>query len=492
MIRRLSALDASFLVAETPSAHMHVGWAAVFDPPLDGAAPTFEALRDHMAARLGRAPRYRQRLAPVPFGVADPVWVDDERFDIEHHVLEAQAPSIDAVAAEAMSSPLEHARPLWECWVCPRLEDGRVGVVGKVHHCMVDGLAAVEFASLLLDATPSPPPEHDEWHPQPGPGALELLGRGLADRASKQLDVASLPMRLVASPGNVARAASQARKAWLALFNSFRRPARPVSPLNDEISPLRHLGRLARSLDEMRAIKSRFGTTVNDVVLAVCSGGMRRFLEDHGEPPLRLKAMVPASLRGSEEAGALGNRISFLFVELPIDEPDPVERLRAINRVTSARKAAGEPEGGETVLNFISYTPHLLQRALTRLIAHPSTFNLVVSNIPGPPEQLWMRGCALREVYPVVPLADRHALSIGVTSFQNQLFFGLYADRKLVPDTDRLAAHIDDEIDLLLRLSRPSFRPPRPRPHRSGRARGAGAAKPASARRRSAQRSPTV
>ena len=450
---RLSALDASFLAAETSNAHMHVGWAAICDPPADGPSPSFEELRDHIASRLARAPRYRQRLADVPFGIADPVWVDEDRFDIARHVLRAGGSTLDSIVNEAMSSRLERTRPLWEIWINPRLEDGRIGLVGKVHHCMVDGLAAVELASLLLDPTPSPPGETDNWSPRPPPGRVELLINGVASRIRQPLDLASLTTRLVTQPARVVQAAEKGRKAGLALANSFRRPARPLPLLNDHSSSLRHLGRLSRSLDDLRTVKSHFGTTINDVVLAVSSGGMRRLLEDHREPPLSLKAMVPASLRGATEADALGNRISFLFVDLPVEEADPVDRLRKINRVTSARKAAGEPEGGEAVLSAMGYTPHLIQRALTRLIAHPWTFNLVVSNIPGPREPLWMRGCQLREVYPVVPIADGHALSIGVTTCEDEMFFGLYADRKLLPDTDRLAKHIGDEIDLLLEVA---------------------------------------
>jgi diacylglycerol O-acyltransferase / wax synthase len=450
---RLSALDASFLAAETPTAHMHVGWAAVFDPPADAGSPSFEELRDHIASRLARAPRYRQRLAEVPLGIADPVWVDDDRFDVDRHVIPASGPTLDSIVAEAMSARLERTRPLWEVWINPRLDGGRVGLVGKVHHCMVDGLAAVELASLLLDPTPSPPEETDGWNPRPAPGRVELVINGLANRVRQPLDVASLATRVVTSPARVTELASKGQKAGLALVNTFRRRARPLGLLNDRSSSLRHIGRLRRSLDDLRTIKSRFGTTINDVVLAVSAGGMRRLLEDHDEPTLALKAMVPASLRGASEADALGNRISFLFVDLPVDEADPVDRLREINRVTSARKAAGEPEGGEAVLSAMGYTPHLVQRALTRLIAHPWTFNLVVSNIPGPREPLWMRGCPLREVYPIVPIADGHALSIGVTTLEDEMFFGLYADRKLMPDTDRLAKHIGDEIDLLLEVA---------------------------------------
>ena len=156
---RLTALDVSFLTAETPNAHMHVGWTAIFDPPQDGPRPTFEQLRDHIGSRLHRAPRYRQRLAGVPLGFHDPVWADDERFDLSRHVLRARSHDIDQVVESAMSAPLERSRPLWEVWIADQLDDGRIGIVGKAHHCMVDGLAAVELASLLLDPTPDTPAE---------------------------------------------------------------------------------------------------------------------------------------------------------------------------------------------------------------------------------------------------------------------------------------------------------------------------------------------
>src|SRR5438067_700317 len=155
---RLSALDASFLTAETPAAHMHVGWASLFEPPDDGPRPGFDELREHVAARLHRAPRYRQRLARVPFGVHDPVWVDDEAFGIEHHVLRGDTSDLAGLVDRAMSSQLERSRPLWELWIAERLDDGRIGVVGKAHHCMVDGLAAVELSSLMCDPEPDPAP----------------------------------------------------------------------------------------------------------------------------------------------------------------------------------------------------------------------------------------------------------------------------------------------------------------------------------------------
>jgi diacylglycerol O-acyltransferase len=245
---RLSALDASFLAAETPTAHMHVGWAAVFDPPADRRPSGFRELRDHIAARLHRAPRYRQRLAPVPFAVHHPVWVDDERFDIDHHVLAVRAADLGDVVDVALSSQLERSRPLWELWVADRLADGRIGVVGKAHHCMVDGLAAVELASLMLDPEPDPqPPPPDEWSAERAPARLSLLARGVVERAQGELDLLRVPAGVVASPGRrLGELASEGRRAALALAHSFGAPA-PVSVFDEPSSPLRHLGTISRS-----------------------------------------------------------------------------------------------------------------------------------------------------------------------------------------------------------------------------------------------------
>jgi diacylglycerol O-acyltransferase / wax synthase len=455
---RLTALDASFLDVETTSAHMHVGWAAAFDPPEGRSAPSFERLRDHVASRLPLAPRYRQRLAPVPLGLARPVWVDDERFDVDRHLKRSRSGSLSELAGTVMSTPLGRARPLWEMWIADRLDDGRIGVVGKAHHCMVDGIAAVELAALLLDPTPEPPPpEPDDWSPASAPGAGRLLVEGVVDRTFEQIEAAGAYARLATSP---ARAVEGVQRTGRALMRSLS-PARPIGALNDPISPYRSLSTLGRPLDDLRRVKRHFGATVNDVVLAAAAGGVRRFLERRGEVVPRLKAMVPVNVRSESAAGELGNRISFIFMELPCDEPDPSRRLRQLSLTTAEAKAAHEPEGATAFLDLAAHAPSRVQRLVSRLVASPRTFNVVVSNIPGPQEPLYMLGCRLREAYPVVPLADRHALSIGFTSIAGGAFFSVYADCDSVPDADRLAEDIGAELDELIALT-----PDRPRPRR--------------------------
>ena len=447
---RLSALDASFLDVETASAHMHVGWAAAFDPPDEGPAPSFEQIRDHIARRLHRAPLYRQRLAGVPLGLARPAWVDDDRFDITRHVRPAGTTSLSELAGSVLSTPLSRERPLWELWVADSLEDGRVGIVGKAHHCMVDGIAAVELAPVLLDPEPEWPPDPpDDWAPVEEPGQLRRLVDGLVDTGRDQLALAGSVAGLLGSPRKLA---SGAQRAAGALVNSLT-PASPLDFLNGPISPYRALATLARPMDDLRAIRRGAGCTVNDVVLAASTGGVRRHLERHGERPARLKAMVPVNVRDAGAPEEFGNRISFIFVELPCEEPGAKERLREITRTTERAKASGEPAGATTVLDLAAAAPSVVQRAMSRLVASPRTFNVVVSNIPGPQLPMWMLGCRLRAAYPIVPLADRHALSIGFTSVDGGAFFGIYADRDAGPDAELLARDIGDELDELLELA---------------------------------------
>lgn len=453
--KRLTPLDASFLAVETPSAHMHVGWAATFAPPQGRRRPSFEELRDHIGARLPRAPRYRQRLKEVPWGISPPYWVDDERFALERHVVAAGSDDLDQIVAECMSQPLEKERPLWQICVAERLRDGRVGVVGKAHHSMVDGIAAVDLASLLLDPEPDPsPPAADDWRPRPEPPGVELLARATAARSWERLRFVRGAIDGLSSSAGFGELARRAHSAVRALADAVR-PAPDSRTLNPPTSPRRHLGTAERRLADLKHIKRTFGATVNDVFLAACAGAARRYLEARGESPRALKAMVPVNMRVEDDGRGLGNRISFVFCDLPCGEPDPVRRLRRVQEQMAARKQAHEPTGGDALLRLVGQAAYPLHRWASRLVASPRAFNLVVSNIPGPPGEMYMAGCRLERAYPVVPLADRHALSIGMTTVGEGVCFGLYADRERLPDVDRLAGELEAELDRLLELAAP-------------------------------------
>jgi len=445
---RLSGLDASFLAVETPTAHMHVGWVALFSPPSGGRLPSFEQLREHIDGRLARAPRYRQKLASVPFGLSAPEWVDDESFSIERHVYRAPGP-LHSLVDELMSAPLRRDRPLWELWLCEQPRERQLAVIGKAHHCMVDGLAAVELGSLLLDPTPEPPAcEPDDWRPARTPGRDRLLAGSIRDMLAWQLGLLRAPLHAGGSPVRMLRdTTASAVRVTRALTHSLVQSA-PASALNRSLSPLRQLAWAERPLEDLRAIKHTYGTTVNDVMLAAVAGGVRAYLTERGLRPVPLKAMVPVSVRSPHDV--LGNHISFVFAELPCHEPDPVARLYRVHTTMAERKRNREPEGADLALKAAQHTPALVQHAISRLLASQRAFNLVVSNIPGPAEQLYLHGCPLRAIYPVVPLADHHSVSVGMTTVRGRACFGVYADRQALPDAALLAGDIDRAIAELL------------------------------------------
>jgi diacylglycerol O-acyltransferase / wax synthase len=449
--RRLSALDASFLAMESPTAHMHVGWVAVCSAPQAGPAPSFSELRDHIELRLARAPRYRQKLAEVPLGLRAPEWIDDERFSIERHVYRAAGP-LGELVDEVMSVPLRRDRPLWEMWVCEHAGEGGFALVCKAHHCMVDGIAAVELGSLLFDCTPEGAVgEADHWHASPRPSGEWLLARGLWELLGEHVSLLYRPLRAVASPGHAVRQ-SLASTMRLTRALSHSLDAAPASALNAPLSPRRRVAWTERPLADLRVIRRTYGTSLNDVMLAAVAGAIRSYLMRRGEEPTALKVMIPVNVRSPNDV--LGNHISFVFAQLPCDQPDPVSRLYTVHAAMSARKRNGEAEGADLALKVAAHTPLTVQHAVSRLVASPRVFNLVVSNIPGPGAPLYMRGCPLHAAYPVVPLAEHHAVSVGMTTIRERAWFCVHADAEAVPDAETLAHELDGAITELLARTR--------------------------------------
>ena len=444
---RLSALDVSFLSVETPTAHMHVGWVAEFAAGPEQVLPSFRELRDHIDRRISRAPRYRQKLAPVPLGVNAPEWIDDPAFAIERHVYWANG-ELDDLVDEVMSIPLRRDRPLWEIWVYQNEKNREFALVGKAHHCMVDGMAALELASLILDDSPDPIEQAPEqWQADSEPGADWLLARGLRDLVGDQVDLVRYVRRAVTAPQTAVRDTAMGAVRVVRAVDHLLRPA-PPSLLNEPLSPLRRLASTLRPLEDLRTIKDAYGTTINDVVLAAVAGGIRTYLLRRGEEPAELKVMVPVNVRRPGEI--MGNHISFVFAELPCQEPDAVGRLYQVHTAMSRAKREGEPEGSDFVVKTASYTPAAVQQTLSRLFSSPRAFNLVVSNMPGPPQPMYMLGCPLGAVYPMVPLADHHAVSVGMLTVNDRACIGVYADREALPDVTLLARDIDEAITDLL------------------------------------------
>jgi diacylglycerol O-acyltransferase / wax synthase len=441
---RLSPLDASFLAVEGPTAHMHVGWAAFFDPPEHGPRPDFAALAGHVAARLDAAPRWHQRLAGVPLGLHDPVWEDDPAYDPAQHLHPAEAGSLEELAERVLSVPLPRNRPLWDMWIVPELADGRLGIVGKAHHCMVDGVGALELAAVLLDREPEPAvPRPLETAPR-GPAASlgsapGRLCRALGDRSREGAALLTLPVRLAVRPAAAVRMGGAVARAALP-------PARP-SALTGEGSPARALVTATRRVDDLRTIRRRWGTSINDAVLAVCAGALRAFVLRRGGEPAPLKAMVPVDVR---DASGPGNHITFVYLSLPCDEPDAVLRLMQIHRESGRHKRRGDAEGTDAALQALALAPRSLRRAAARYVASPRMYHLVVSSLPGPSLPVFLAGCRLRAIHPAVPLAAGHGLSIGVCTVGGDACFGFYADRVALPDAPALAADLDGAVDELL------------------------------------------
>jgi len=450
---RLSPLDDSFMGLEGPTAHMHVGWTALFEPPADGRRPSFEELRHHIDLRLGRAPRYRQKISPAPLEIDAPSWIDDPDFDISRHVRRAASKDLDQAVEDCMSRQLSRDHPLWEVRIAEELSDGRIAVIGKAHHCMVDGIAAVELASLLLDPTADAGAgAEDDWRPAAAPGAAARVVAGLGGRTLGPLRLARGAIGLLLSPRRLPSMAAEAPGAVAAASRTLH-PATPVEPLNQPLSAQRRVARVERPLDDLKRVKVAFGTKLNDVFLAASAGALRELLIERGRRPVSLKTMVPVSVRGAEETEGLGNRISFMFVGLPCDEPDAGRRLRRIHRETADAKQAGDPGLSEATLKLAAAAPRTVQRLVSRAMASPRMFNLVVSNVPGPSEPMYMAGCELKEAYPVVPLAQGHTLSIGMTTVRDRACFGLYADGRGLADVDRVAAALERSADELVKVS---------------------------------------
>jgi WS/DGAT/MGAT family acyltransferase len=443
--RRLSALDASFLQLETPTAHMHVAWKGVFAPPTGDRPVTLAGVRALIESRLALAPRFRERLAFPPGGMSPPVWVDDEDFELANHVtpLSDESPlhraRFDELCDLVLSEPLDRSRPLWRAYLVPRLGDGSVGLLMKMHHAMVDGMSAVALGLLLLDADrdAAVPAIDDRWVPRTTPAPARLALDQVLTTGQESLRAAGRAVRMAGDPRNTTRIAATLRRAAMSTREDLLRPA-PTSWVNAEIGPRRTLAGCTADLDAIRSIKRDYGGTFNDVVLAIVAGAMRQLALERRTTPSDLRVMVPVSRRGDSEAGSLGNRISFVFIDLPVRTSRPRDRLRRVRSQTQVFKHQQRAAGAETLLEALSLMPVPIQRQAARAVASPRVYNLTVSNIPGPREPVYLLGARLLDAYPVVPLSEGHALSIGAFTVGDRVCFGCYADPRVLPEARSL------------------------------------------------------
>ena len=467
---RLSAIDAAFLHQEGPTKHMHIGGVVTLEAP----APDFDALREHVRARLPLVPRYRQKLATPPLGLGRQRWIDDPAFNLDYHVRHTALPApggaeqLRRLIGRLFAQRLDRTKPLWELWFVEGLEGGRTAILSKTHHALVDGISGVDLATVLFDLDPEPREidAADAWVPRPEPTAAELAAEGVRNDLGS---LAALPLRGLSLLGDPERTIADARETLGAVGEVVRAgldPA-PPSPLNLRIGPHRRFEWVAAALEDLKEVKSELGGTVNDVVLAVVAGALRRWYHARGLPVagVTLRACVPVSIRTPGERGAMGNRLAQLVCPLPLHEADPLARYREIGAAMSGIKDSRQALGAEVIASAQEFAPPTILAQASRLNFSSRFYNLLVTNVPGPQIPLYVLGRRIESVFPVPFLAGDRALAIAVMSYDGGMGFGLLGDLDALDDLDVVARGIREALAELLALSR-GHEAPKPRPAR--------------------------
>ncbi len=424
-----------------------------------------DRLVELISQRIAFVPRYRQRIRWVPGRLANPVWVDDEHFDVSYHVRRSALPrpgddhQLAELVARVQSRPLDRSRPLWEMYLVEGLAGGRFAIISKTHHAMVDGIAAVDIGQVILDTTPDRrEPPADTWRPAPEPSWVELVAGAVAETVRRPTAAIDTVRGGLGEFQHLAGRVAGAAGGLLAAATSAARPA-PESPLNAVIGEHRRYATTALDLDDHRRIRKMHSCTVNDVVLATVAGALRAWLLTRGEKvgtSTTVRALVPVSVRGDADGPQTGNRVSSYLVDLPVGEPSAVMRLHQVSYRMTAHKETGQAVGAEALAGLAGFSPPTLHSLGARVASGLSKrwFNLVVTNVPGPQQPLYAADARMLEAYPVVPLAKGQALSIGLTSYDGKVFYGLNADRDAMPDVDVLAQCLDDALAELLETVR--------------------------------------
>ena len=485
---RLSAIDASFLHQEREASHMHVGAIVL----LEGPAPSREELTEHIESRLHLVPRYRQKLSFPRFEMGRPFWVDDPRFNIDYHVRHTALPSpgsleqLRGLAGRIFSQRLDRSKPLWEIWLAQGLADGRVALISKTHHALVDGVSGVDLATVLFDLAPVPPElpaEEEPWAPAPEPSQAELVAEGVKDLIRAPVRLVGETSRAAQSPGRtLARAREDVEGvgevAWAGM-----NPA-PDVPLNVPIGPHRRVFWLQSELADFKAAKDGLGGTVNDAFLTVVAGGLGRWLRSRGvrTEGLELRGLVPVSIRTEDEQHNLGNRIAALRGPLPVYAEDPVERLKIVREAMQGIKESKQALGAEVISGLEDFAPPTLLAMASRLNFSTRLFNLIVTNVPGPQFPLYLLGREMQELVPVAFLPENHALAIAAMSYNGKLDIGMLGDYDAMPDLEELAAGFAESLEEMVEAARKAQSAAKAKKRRaSARKRGTAAKKPASA-----------
>ena len=463
---RLTATDASFLAQEGANSHMHVGAVTIFEGP----APTYEELCQHIRSRLHLVPRYRQKLAFPPVETGRPLWVDDATFNLEYHVRHTALPhpgeesQLRALAARIVSQRLDRSKPLWETWLVEGLAAGEAGpgearrrrfaLISKTHHALVDGIAGMDLATVIFDLErESTEIEHPDspWKAQREPSSIDLAARGLKSLIKTPVELAAKAAGAATRPTETAGAAREALEGIGEIVWAGLNPA-PDTPLNVPIGPHRRFVWTRHQLDDFRAVKNAFGGTVNDVVLTVVAGALRRWLRSRGvrTEGLELRALVPVSIRTKEQEHTMGNRLAVMRGPLPVYIEDPVARLRVVKQAMDGLKESKQAVGAEVLTGVQQFAPPTLLAQASRLNFSTRLFNLIVTNVPGPQFPLYVLGRRLIDLFPIAFLPDNHALAIAIMSYDGGVDFGLLGDYDAMEDLEDLGTWIEDSLGELL------------------------------------------
>jgi WS/DGAT/MGAT family acyltransferase len=460
-------MDAAFLYIETPTMHMHVVGVLVLDPAGLAGGFGMGALMQVMADRIHLIPPLRRRVLPPPAGIDHPLWIEDPEFDLSAHIkdapLEGQVPwdRLEQFVGDVSGRPLDRTRPLWEMWVVNPLEDGTVALVTKIHHSLMDGGAGASLLASLFDlspdADPVEPPD-EPWVPDVVPSTHRQVTSSVSSLVARQKDV----------PGAVARtfsALAGTTRTWLAQrAEGGRTPlTAPRTLLNGAITSRRSASLTRVDLDTVRHIAHAFGVTINDVVLAASGTALKRYIEARGQLPARnLIAAVPVSAHHGHDDGELRNRVSNMMVEVPLRPDDPVERLLAVHANSLSSKALQSAFGTDSLQELTGFASPSVMTAGARLYSglklaryHPPVFNLVISNVPGPPLDLYCAGAKVTGIYPMGPVMEGTGVNMTVLSEAHHLNVGVIACPDLVPDVADIGTGFVAAVDELKALAEP-------------------------------------
>jgi WS/DGAT/MGAT family acyltransferase len=474
-VQQLTGLDTSFLNMENATTYGHISGLAIFDPSTSPGAPaTYEDVKRLIADRIHLLPPYRRRLVQVPFGLDHPYWIEDPDFDLDFHVrnIGLPPPGDDRQLAEQVSRivarPLDRNRPLWELYVIEGLPGGLVAQLTKIHHCTIDGVSGAEILATLLDLEPEPrvvDPPRRAWRPEPEPTQIEMLARGLWAVAGTPRKAWRLGREGLRHLPELTRSLGFGELPGASVINQLigRSPEpmlseaptkAPRTSFNDRITPHRRFAFGSLPLGDVKEIKSQLGVTVNDVVMAICAGALRRYLEERdGLPADPLIAMIPVSIRTENQKGTFGNQVSAMSASLHTDVADAVQRLRRIHDSMSIAKEQHQALPATLLQDFAQFAPPAVAARAARVVARATAaqwmdvpFNVVISNVPGPQFPLYGVGSKLVANYPVSAINDGVGLNITVQSYNGSLDFGLIVCRELMPDVWDLMDYLRDAL----------------------------------------------